>query len=100
MEYALAKGWSGPAISMLQTVVQPQIKSTAVAMFMFFSAILQSFSSVLIGGVTTSMNLSPEETPKQFGIVIACVTITPSFLSIPFFYFAGKKYSEAKRAEE
>jgi len=89
-QYTFGKGWSGPAISMLQTVVPPQIKGTAVAMFMFFSAILSSFTSIIIGGVTTSFNLSPEDTPRQYGLVIALMVISPSIISIPFFYLAGR----------
>ena len=85
---------------MLQTVVQPEIKGTAVAIFMLLSAILSSFTSIIIGGVTTSFELSPEDTPKLYGIVIAVVTIIPSVVAIPFFYFAGRKYSAVKKAEE
>ena len=68
-------------------------------MFMFFSAFLASFTSVIVGAVTTDLDLSPETTPKQYGQVIAIVTILPSIAAVPLFYFAGRKYAAAKNAE-
>ena len=51
-EYLLAKGWTAPAIYMLQIVVDKRIKGVAVAMFLFVSTVVASFSATTMGSLT------------------------------------------------
>lgn len=98
-EYLLAKGWSAPAISMLQTVVDPKIKGTAVAMFMFVASVISSFAAVLLGNLIAEFDYSPEETPAEYGNLLAAATILPCILSMPCFLIAGFRYRAVKNAQ-
>lgn len=96
LEYLLAKGWSGPAISMLTAVVDPRIKGTAVAMFMFSASIISSFSAVLLGNLIEKFGYSPHETPSEYGNLIAIATILPCIIAMPCFLVAGYRYRAIK----
>jgi len=98
-EYLLAKGWSAPAISMLQTVVDPRIKGTAVAMFMFVASVISSFAAVLLGSLIAKFDYDPQKTPAQYGNLLAAATILPCILAMPCFLIAGYRYRTVKNAQ-
>lgn len=99
-QYLLGRGWSAPAISMLQTVVDPSIKGITISIYLFVSTVISSFSSVALGELIFYLNLSPEKTPKEYGQLIAYSTIIPCIICIPFFLLSGFKYRQIKLAEK
>jgi len=59
-EYLLGKGWTAPCISMLNTVVDPRAKGSAMAMFQIIVTLCASISPIVIGPIVQSSNLNPE----------------------------------------
>lgn len=99
-EYLLAKGWTAPAIYMLQTVVDKRIKGVAVAMFLFVSTVVASFSATTMGSLTGSLGYDPRHTPHEYGNLLAIITITPCAISIPCFLVAGCKFKSIQAEKD
>jgi len=99
VEYLLSTGWGQPAIGILSSVCQAEVRGTAISVFFF---LISMFGVVAPYGYTAIQNhygLDPEEEPAEFGLLIALCTIIPCLLAIPCFYIAGVKYSWHKYNE-
>ena len=86
---------------MLQTVVDPKIKGTAVAMFMFVTTAMSSVSSVAINPIIEGKELDPSrpEHRREYGHLLAYFTMIPCAVAIPCFYMAGRRYRAVKEAQ-
>ena len=78
-------------------MVDKSILGTSVAIFMFSGTIIASCSTFLTGYFSSKFDLSPTETPKEYGYLLAAFTIIPDILAMPCFLAAGYKYVKARK---
>lgn len=98
LEYFVAESWIGPAITMVLNTISPQNKGFAVSAFLFFATIFGTISTQLLS--TYSNHFDAAHNPKYFGYGLCLWVSIPYTLSCPFFYLAGRCYTQVKKAEE
>ena len=73
---------------MLKAVVDPEIVSLLIGIFLFLTKIDNSIAIAVFGSIKKAKSLNELE-PKRFGYWISLVCLIPLTISIPIFYIAG-----------
>lgn len=87
MQFALAEGWSSPAISMMQRSVCPSVSGAAVAIYLFFVTTMGAVAGVVTGNLATMYDAN--QYPVRLGYICAVCCSIASFLAAIAFYIAG-----------
>lgn len=98
LEYLTAECWIGPAITMVINTISPANKGFAVSAFLFFATIAGMISTTTLGALQD--HYEAKTNPQYYGWILACFVVIPYAISLPFFYFAGRTYTEFKIAEK
>lgn len=64
---------------------------------MLTASLVSTIAAVSMGQMAKSFELSPVQTPTQYGQLITFFTVVPTVLSIPFFYYSGLAMRDIKR---
>ena len=88
MQQLFAKGWTAPALLMLKSVVDKEVSSLSIGIFLFTVNIDYSFALGAAGTVKTEQNLSHDR-PAEYGFWVGILCIIPVVMAIPIFYLAG-----------
>lgn len=98
LKQSLGQGWKTPAILMLKSVVDPEVVSLLIGIFLFLTKIDFSVAIAVFGSIKKSKNLN-ENDPENFGKWISIVCMIPLGLSVPVFYLAGVFLQQKQEAE-
>ena len=91
-DYVFVRGWLAPVNLLLQSIVDPSIRGTAVAMHLFNQAIVYVIAVPSFGYLLGRFGLDKDNHPKEFGQLCAAFTIIPLAISIPLFIIGGFKH--------
>ena len=83
-----AKGWTAPALLMLKSVVDKEVSSLSIGIFLFAVNVDYGFALGAAGFVKSKYQLTHDR-PKEYGFWVGILCIIPVALAIPIFYFAG-----------
>ena len=93
VEYLLSTCWGQPAIGILSSVVDADIRGTAIGVFFFLISIFSIIAPHGFVAIQNHYGLDPIEEPDEFGWLCVLCTCVPVILAVPCFYMAGVRYS-------
>jgi len=86
----------GPTFSTVQELVPPQIRGSAVAVYLLLLNLVGLGIGITFGGILVDVLIAQGVEQPYTGMLV-CFTLI-SFLAIPAFYLAGKRYSQDRKA--
>lgn len=89
MDQLISKGWGSGALYVLRTVVDIKIRYLSVNFFFIMILLNTVFATQTIASIANANNLSPENTPAEYGNMITGLECGALLLSSPFYLMAG-----------
>jgi hypothetical protein len=86
--YTFAEGWTSPSITMLQNTVSSKNQGFAASVYLFGMYISGLLGSISLGYL--QQYLGADKEVGLYGDTLAWYILVSYFLSIPFFFMAGK----------
>lgn len=96
----VGQGWSGSAILMLKSIVDPSVATLAISFFQVLLCMTQVCSSLTVALFIDMFGLDSLKTPHGFGLLMTGQTVGPIVICVPFFYAAGLIVVNKKTAEK
>lgn len=89
MEKVIGRGWGASAMYMLRTIVDPSIAYLSVNLFLVITCLNSMFTTQFVAFFVDKYNITPEQTPSDYGKLITLVTTLPLIICLPFFIYSG-----------
>jgi MFS family permease len=87
LEYLLAEGWFGPALSIMQERVPAEARGVTISIYLFISGIVGSLSPALLGHLDTGVGY---EGLQRNILIFVCVSYGGTFVLFCAIYYALK----------
>ena len=94
LENLLAEGWRSPTISMLISVVPPEMRGGASAVYLLVLTVMGTISNPVLGAIQSAFDA--QHNPAYYGSITGFSVAIASALSIPFYFLAGREYKKWK----
>ena len=100
IEYLVAEGWVGPAITMVVNTISPANKGFAVSAWLFMCTVAGTIANALLGQLQSHyIDKEDASTNKYYGTFLCYFVIFSYGGSLPFFWLAGRSYTQVKEKE-
>ena len=90
IEYLVAEGWVGPAITMIVNTISPGNKAFGTAAFLFCATMAGVISTAVLNQLQETYDV--KNNPPRYGYILCAFVCFSYGGSIPFFALAGREY--------
>lgn len=98
VNYLFAEATGSPSITMLLDTTSPKNPGLTVAVYLLFATLAGTLSTTLLDALNTYLGAADHV--ETYGYTLAGFTLFSYLGSVPFFYLAGKSYTEFQNEKE